>query len=69
MGYRFIETNADERWHRWFAWHPVQRYYETLDDGTRLDLRCWWVWVERRWLPIPEEWDYRTIAVPRGKCG
>lgn len=41
MGYKFIDSNRAERWHRWFAWYPVWWFYTITDDNKRIEIRCW----------------------------
>jgi hypothetical protein len=47
-----------ERWHQWFAWHPV-----TLSNSG--GVRIWFEWIERReeWVCSHGgdtfEWEYR----------
>lgn len=63
MGYKFIDSNRAERWHRWFAWYPVWWFHTITDDNKRIEIRCWWVWIERRWIPYFQgHWRYRTVG-------
>lgn len=61
--YKFIDSNHAARWHQWYAWYPVWFHYRWLDDGTKVDLRCWGTVIERRRVERVSgyTWIYRTI--------
>jgi len=46
---------AQERWHSWFAWHPVRVGPRECRWLERIERRC----VERRWDGEPT-WEYRA---------
>jgi len=61
LGRKQYLTDADQEWHRWFAWHPVVLQF--LDTDT---YRTRWVWlefVERRFVEDEDnpEIEFATV--------
>lgn len=50
-----IDRVDETKWHKWFAWHPVQLTYG--HDG---GVWVWWEFVERK-ENYMDDTDYRTI--------
>lgn len=52
-----------ERWHKWFAWHPVEVY--TYPDGAKKIIWLQYVWrcgeAIRSFDGVFWEWEYKEI--------